>query len=66
MENEKALGAFIEKIGKINARIEALKNLAENHMNYEPETVNWGHVGSAAHVLEQLSEITDFLGLEIA
>jgi len=61
--NEKALDAFIGKIAEINDKVELLRWFVDNHGGYDPETVTWGHVGSAAHVVEQLGEIIDFLGI---
>ena len=61
--NEKALAAFIEKMGEVNNRIETLKHFCNDHMEFDPEGINWSHVGTAGHVLEQLTEITEFLGL---
>jgi len=57
--NEKALNAFISKIGEINDRLELLRRYADNHMECDPEEVNWGHVGSASHFLELLNELID-------
>jgi len=61
--NEKALNAFIGKIAEINDRLELLRWYTDNHMECEPANINWGHVGSAAHVVEQLEELIDFLGI---
>jgi len=62
-KNEKALDAFIGKIAEIADRLELLRWFADNHGGYNPDEVNWGHVGSAAHVVEQLEELIDFLGI---
>jgi hypothetical protein len=62
--NEKALNAFIGKIGEISEKLELLRGYVDNHMECDPEDVNWGHVGSAGHVLEQLDEIIEFLGIK--
>jgi len=61
--NEKALNAFVGKIGEINESLEALRGYMGNHMECAPEEINWGHVGSASHVLSQLNELIDFLGI---
>jgi len=61
--NEKALAAFIGKIGEIHDRLELLRWYADNHMDCDPEEVHWGHVGSAHHALEQLNELIEFLGI---
>jgi hypothetical protein len=62
--NEKALNAFIGKIVEISERLELLRGYVDNHMECDSEDVNWGHVGSAGHVLEQLDELIEFLGIK--
>lgn len=62
MKNEKALEAYIATITEINAKFAALTEQANNHLGHSPEEINWGHVGSAQHALEQLTEIAEFLG----
>lgn len=64
MKNEKALDAYIATIAEINAKLATLTEQADNHLGHSPEEINWGHVGSAKHVLEQLAEITEFLGCD--
>lgn len=59
MSNEKALDKFIGTIGEINERLTELKAFADEHMGYDPERIDWGHVGTAEHFLEMLSELTD-------
>jgi len=61
--NEKALSNFIGKIGEIHDRLELLRWYADNHMDCQPEEVNWSHVGSAAHIVNQLNELIEFLGI---
>lgn len=43
----------------MNIRLDELKEFAENHMNYDPESINWGHVAEAQHFLSALTELTD-------
>ncbi|GHU48804.1 hypothetical protein FACS1894127_0250 [Clostridia bacterium] len=57
--SEKALDAFMGKIATIHERLAELQEFADNHMEYDPEEVNWGHVGTAGYYLEQLTELTD-------
>lgn len=59
MEYETALDAFVAAIGKINDRLDELKAYAEKHMNCEPETITWGHVGSAYRLLTAITDLTD-------
>ena len=61
--NEKALDAFIGKVAEINKKLELLRGFMENHMDCDPEEVNWGHVGSAGHVVEELDNLINFLGI---
>ena len=61
--NEKALSNFIGKIGEIHDRLGILRDYADNHMECDPEEVNWGHVGTAGHIVNQLNELIEFLGI---
>ena len=62
--NESALDAFTCHINDGLILLDELQNYFGNCMDVSLEEVNWGHVGSAAHVVEQLREIRRFLGLE--
>lgn len=64
MKNDKALNAYIATIAEIKAKLDALTEQADDHLGHSPEEINWGHVGTAKHVLEQLNEITEFLGCD--
>lgn len=58
-----AEGAFIEAISEISERLEELKAfVVDEHMGVAPETLNWGHVGTAKHLLETLNEAAVFAG----
>jgi hypothetical protein len=51
-----------ERLTEINAQIiERLQEIGMNVYNNGIH-INWGHVGSSAHVLEELDEIAAFLG----
>jgi len=65
MKNNKecALVAFINHMGTAQNLLEELREYFNNHMEIRPEDVRWGHVGNAAHVIEQLQEIKQFLQL---
>lgn len=62
--NEKALDEFIGTVAAIEEKLDALKAHIENHMDVAPEEVNWGHVGSAKHLLTLLKEASEFAGIE--
>ena len=56
-------GAFSEwKI--LDTLLEDLKGyVVDNHMDIAPEDVNWGHAGSAQHLLALLNEAAVFAGI---
>ena len=56
---EKALDKFIGQIGEIQERLAELQTFADDHMGYDPDSVNWGDVGTAGWFLERLTELTD-------
>ena len=66
MKNNKecALAAFISHMDTAHNLLEELREYFNNHMDTSPEDVRWGHAGSAAHVIGQLQEIRQFLGLK--
>ena len=57
--HEKALNKFMEQIGEINERLAELQAFTDEHMGYNPDDINWGHVGTAGWFLERLTELTD-------
>jgi hypothetical protein len=61
--NETALSAYAAAIAEMCETLTALLAHTDDHLGTAPEDVNWGHVGNANHVNEQLAEITRFLGL---
>ena len=62
--NDEALRAFLSNMTEIQAQLAALTRYVDNHMEELPENIDWGHVGSAYHVLELLSQINQFLNLK--
>ncbi|GAB4390354.1 hypothetical protein [Albidovulum sp.] len=57
---EAALAAFVARKAEIDAILARLQSLSDGHFNTSPDEVNWGHVGSLAHIAERLAEITAF------
>jgi hypothetical protein len=64
--NEKALDEFIGTVAAIEEKLDVLKAHVENHMDTSPEEINWGHVGSAKHLLQLIKEASEFAGIESA
>lgn len=56
---ETALAAFLTKKAEIDEALLKLQGLSEDHFEYDPEQINWGHVGTLAHYAELLRRITD-------
>ena len=64
MTNEKALNAYAATIAEIQEILAALLDHADDHFGTAPEDINWGHVGSANYIRENLNEIAVFLKLK--
>ena len=64
--NEKVLDEFIGTMAALEEKLDALKAHIENHMDTSPEEINWGHVGSAKHLLQLIKEASEFAGVESA
>jgi hypothetical protein len=56
-----ALQKFLAKKVEIDTMLARLQALSDDHFNFDPEAVNWGHVGSIGSVANDLQKITDFL-----
>ena len=61
---ETALSAYVAAIAEMRETLTALLAHTDDHLGTAPDDVNWGHVGSANYVNEQLAEIARFLGLD--
>ena len=58
-DNSKAVTVFIAKKTEIDAMLQRLQALSDNHFDTDPETIHWGHVGTLSHYAELLKRITD-------
>ncbi|WP_372838714.1 hypothetical protein [Phaeovulum sp.] len=58
-DNAKALNAFIAAKVEIDAMLDRLKALSDDHFNTYPDTINWGDVGTLNHYVSLLRQITD-------
>ena len=57
--NEKALAVFIAAKSEIDAQLERLKALSDEHFNASPDEIHWGHVGDLQRYAGLLRQITD-------
>jgi uncharacterized phage infection (PIP) family protein YhgE len=60
---ETALSAYVAALAEMRETLALLLEHADDHLGTSPDDINWGHVGSAGYVNEQLRNITGFLGL---
>jgi hypothetical protein len=58
---ETALEAFIARKARIDAILARLQRLSADHFEVDPDKVDWGDVGTIAHVLDYLQEASDFI-----
>ena len=67
MDNQKAINSYVASLTEIAGLLEDLKSfMVDDHMGISPEEVNWGHVGSAEHMLKLLNEAAAFVGIRPA
>ena len=57
--SDEALAAFVARKHEIDAMLDRLRALSDEHFNVSPDDVHWGHVGTLGHYAELLKRITD-------
>jgi len=57
--NDKALDAFMTTKFQIDAMLQRLKALSDDHFNTHPDAIHWGHVGTLNHYASLLRQISD-------
>lgn len=58
-DKPQAIDAFIARKAEIDAMLERIQALSDDHFDTSPDEINWGHVGTLAHYAELLKRITD-------
>jgi hypothetical protein len=56
---EEALAAFVSKKAEIDTMLTRLQALSDDHFNYSPDEIDWGHVGTLGYYAELLKRVTD-------
>jgi hypothetical protein len=56
---EEALAAFVSKKAEIDEMLTRLQTLSDDHFNYSPDEIDWGHVGTLGYYAELLKRVTD-------
>ena len=49
-----ALDAYLARTAAIHAKLERLRQLADDHFGHDPHAVHWGHVGDLGRVEQAL------------
>ena len=57
---------FIITISEITEYLAELQEYVEDHMNFDPDTLNWGHVGSAQSLACSLKDLVDIKNGNVA
>jgi hypothetical protein len=57
--NDDALAAFVARKAEIDAMLTRLQALSDDHFNYSPDEIDWGHVGTLGYYAELLKRVTD-------
>lgn len=57
--NAQALDAFIARKIEIDELLERLAGLSDEHFNFHPDEVHWGHVGTLQSYIDLLRQVSD-------
>ncbi|MCW5567043.1 MAG: hypothetical protein KIS84_02305 [Dokdonella sp.] len=52
-----ALETYLQRLPMILDKIEALRQLADNHFGHDPRIIHWGHVGDLGRVDQALDDL---------
>ena len=59
-----ALDTYLQRLPMILDKIEALRQLADDHFGHQPDAIHWGHVGDLGRVDQSLDDLlANFGGL---
>ena len=58
-QTQTALDAFIGKKAEIDAMLDRLQALSEDHFDADPERIDWGDVGTLSSYADLLSRICE-------
>ena len=52
-----ALNTYLQRLPMILDKIEALRQLADDHFGHSPDAIHWGHVGDLGRVDQALDDL---------
>jgi hypothetical protein len=61
MPNENALDKFVTTIGECQKIVSDLQKAVDNHLDKDPDKINWADVGDAQRPLSDLREIREYV-----
>jgi hypothetical protein len=59
--NDKALDKFVTTIGECQKIVSDLQKAVDNHLDKDPDKINWADVGDAQRPLSDLREIREYV-----
>jgi len=57
----KALDKFVSTVGEIDDLLSTIKSATDDHFGFNPDAINWGHVGNVVEIRRRLAEIVSSL-----
>lgn len=57
MTSQPPLEIYLLRLPMILDKVEALRQLADNHFGHDPEAIHWGHVGDLGRVDQALDDL---------
>jgi hypothetical protein len=52
-----ALDTYLQRLPMIRDKIEALRQLTDDHFDHDPDAIHWGHVGDLGRVDQTLDDL---------
>jgi len=57
-----AFDTYLQRLPMILDKIEALRQLADDHFGHSPDAIHWGHVGDLGRVEQALDDLLAIFG----
>ena len=52
-----AIDTYLQRLPMILDKVEALRQLADDHFGHDPDAIHWGHVGDLGRVDQALDDL---------
>lgn len=56
------LSAYLARTAAIHAKLARLQQLTDDHFGYDPDAINWGHVGDLSRVDTAIDDLLAIFG----